>query len=239
VNNLIAKGVTVVVAAGNDNLDACNYSPSRIPNAITVGAISYGDSRASYSNFGTCLDIFAPGTSITSTWLGTSMAAILSGTSMASPHVAGIVARFIGQYPGLTPTQIVASIKTSSTKNLVTSAGTGSPNQLAYLLVTPDIPSVSLSVAGSAKSVSSREPITLSASTNVAGKVTFQVNGKPIPGCKGINTVSLTATCQWKSSVKGPNKLSVQVTPTETANKTVASSGTYAIDVVARSGKRR
>ena len=239
VNNLISKGITVVVAAGNSNDNACNYSPARVPDAITVGAISYGDSRASYSSFGTCLDIFAPGTFITSTWLGTSGTATISGTSMASPHVAGIVSRFIGQYPGLTPAQVLASIKTSSTKNLVTSAGTGSPNQLAYLLVTPDIPNVSLSVAGSAKSVTSREPITLSAFTNVAGKVTFQVNGKPIPGCKGINTVSLTATCQWKSSVKGTNKLSAQVAPTETANKTVASSGTYAIDVVPRSGTRR
>ena len=142
VRNLISKGISVVVAAGNSSADACNYSPARVLDAITVGATTSGDSRASYSNFGSCLDVFAPGTSITSTWLGANGISTISGTSMASPHVAGVVARFVGQYSGLTPAQVANSIKTSSTKNLVSSAGTGSPNQLAFLFVVPDTTTV-------------------------------------------------------------------------------------------------
>jgi subtilisin family serine protease len=238
VENLISRGITVVVAAGNDNVDACNHSPARTPAAITVGATNTDDSRASYSNYGSCLDIFAPGTSIPSTWLGVNYYAILSGTSMAAPHVAGVIVRFLSQYPGLSPAQVTNSIKTSSTKNLVTSAGTGSPNRLVYLTVLPDTTNVSLSVAGSARTVASRQAITLSAVSNVAGKVTFKVNGKVIPGCKGVRTVSLTATCQWKSSVKGTNQLSAQIIPTEIAVNEAATSSNYSITVTPRTGPR-
>ena len=238
VNNLISKGLSVVVAAGNDNLNACDYSPARTPDAITVGATNTDDSRASYSNFGSCLDIFAPGTSIPSTWLGVNYYAILSGTSMAAPHVAGVIVRFLSQYPGLSPAQVTKSIKTSSTKNLVTSGGTGSPNRLVYLTVLPDTTNVALSVAGSAQTVASRQPITLSAVSNVAGKVTFRANGKVIPGCKGVRTVSLTATCPWRSSVKGTNQLSAQIIPTEIAENEVATSNNYSITVTPRTGPR-
>ena len=239
VANLIAKGIPVVVAAGNDNLDACDYSPARAPDAITVGATTTDDSRASYSNFGSCVDIFAPGSGIPSTWLGTNTYTYLNGTSMAAPNVAGVIARFIGQYPGLTPAQITKSIKTSSTKNLVTSAGTGSPNQLVYLSVVPDVTNVSLTVAGSATSVSSRQLITISAVSNVDGKVTFQANGKPIAGCKGVKTVSLVATCQWKSSVKGTNQLTAQIIPTQISINEPATSSNYSIQVSPRTGTRR
>jgi subtilisin family serine protease len=238
VENLISRGITVVVAAGNDNVDACNHSPARTPAAITVGATNTDDSRATYSNYGSCLDIFAPGTSIPSTWLGVNYYAILSGTSMAAPHVAGVIVRFLGQYPGLSPAQVTNSIKTSSTKNLVTSPGTGSPNRLVYLAVLPDTTNVSLSVAGSLRTVASRQAITLSAVSNVAGKVTFKVNGKVIPGCKGVRTVSLTATCQWKSSVKGTNQLSAQIIPTEIAVNEAATSSNYSITVTPRTGPR-
>ena len=238
VNNLISKGLSVVVAAGNDNLNACDYSPARTPDAITVGATNTDDSRASYSNFGSCLDIFAPGTSIPSTWLGVNYYSILSGTSMAAPHVAGVIVRFLAQYRGLTPAQVTKSIKTSSTKNLVTSGGTGSPNRLVYLTVLPDTTNVSLSVAGSTQTVASRQLLTISAVSNVAGKVTFKANGKVIPGCKGVRTVSLTATCSWRSSVKGTNQLSAQIVPTEIAENEVATSNNYSITVTPRTGPR-
>jgi hypothetical protein len=185
------------------------------------------------------LDIFAPGTSIPSTWLGVNYYEILSGTSMAAPHVAGVIVRFLGQYPGLSPAQVTNSIKTSSTKNLVTSPGTGSPNRLVYLSVLPDVTNVSINIAGSATTVASRQTITLSAVSNVAGKVTFRVNGKVIPGCKGVRTVSLTATCQWRSSIKGTNQLSAQIIPTTIAENEAATSSDYSITVTPRTGTRR
>jgi len=94
INNLISDGVTVVVAAGNDRLNACNYSPSRVPAAITVAASTSADTLASFSNTGPCVDIIAPGVNITSAWIGKNTAiSTISGTSMASPHVAGAIAR--------------------------------------------------------------------------------------------------------------------------------------------------
>jgi hypothetical protein len=185
------------------------------------------------------LDIFAPGTSIPSTWLGVNYYEILSGTSMAAPHVAGVIVRFLGQYPGLSPAQVTNSIKTSSTKNLVTSPGTGSPNRLVYLSVLPDVTNVSINIAGSATTVASRQTVTLSAVSNVAGKVTFRANGKVIPGCKGVRTVSLTATCQWRSSIKGTNQLSAQIIPTTIAENEAATSSNYSITVTPRTGTRR
>ncbi|MFM8000984.1 MAG: S8 family serine peptidase, partial [Actinomycetota bacterium] len=88
--NAVADGITVVAAAGNNNNLACNYSPASAPSAITVGATTSADARASYSNYGSCLDIFAPGSSITSSYhRSSSELRSLSGTSMAAPHVAG------------------------------------------------------------------------------------------------------------------------------------------------------
>jgi subtilisin family serine protease len=134
VQNVINDGVVMAVAAGNDGLNACNYSPARAANAITVGSTTTTDARSSFSNIGTCVDIFAPGSSITSAWIGSTTAiTTISGTSMASPHVAGVAAVLIGRYPTSTPAQIATMLRTSATPNVVTSAGTGSPNYLLYL----------------------------------------------------------------------------------------------------------
>lgn len=98
---------------------------------------------------------------------------------------------------------------------------------------------VTLSVAGSARSVSARQAITLSAVGSVAGKVTFRANGKAIPGCKGVATVSLTATCPWKASIKGSNQLSAYLVPTVISSNATATSSTYSISVVPRTASRR
>jgi subtilisin family serine protease len=109
VNNLIADGVTVVVAAGNSAANACNSSPARVPGAITVAASTITDSVASFSNTGSCVDIIAPGVNITSAWIGSNTAKnTISGTSMASPHVAGAIARTMA---GLVSIQSSSSIK--------------------------------------------------------------------------------------------------------------------------------
>lgn len=130
VANVVKAGVIVSVAAGNSNADACRYSPSSEPSAITVGATTNTDARASYSNYGTCLDIFAPGSSITSDYLNGGTA-IMSGTSMATPHVTGVAALY-AQSNGSNPSAFATWLSNLASKNLVTSAGKGSKNYLLF-----------------------------------------------------------------------------------------------------------
>jgi subtilisin family serine protease len=133
VNNLSAAGVTIVVAAGNSNTDACTQSPSRAANAVTVGSTTTSDARSSFSNFGTCVDIFAPGSSITSAWSTSDTATnTISGTSMASPHVCGAAALYLQTFPGSSPATIRNALVNGATLNHITGAGSGSPNRLLY-----------------------------------------------------------------------------------------------------------
>jgi subtilisin family serine protease len=130
----IAAGVVYAVAAGNNNASACNYSPARTPNALTVGATDSSDARASYSNYGTCLDLFAPGSSITSAYKDSDTStASMSGTSMASPHVAGAVALHLQLNPSATPSAVrTAIINSASSGGEVTNVGTGSPALMLF-----------------------------------------------------------------------------------------------------------
>jgi subtilisin family serine protease len=133
VANLVKDGVSVAVAAGNDNKNALGYSPARVPSAITVAAIDNTDTRASFSNYGARVDLFAPGVGITSAWLGGGVNTI-SGTSMATPHVAGAAALLLSR-PGsasLTPAQVESALVQASTTGLVADEA-GSPDQLLYV----------------------------------------------------------------------------------------------------------
>jgi subtilisin family serine protease len=133
VNRSIASGVTYAVASGNDNTDACSSSPARVPNAITVNATTKTDARASFSNYGTCTDIFAPGQDITSSWYTSTTATnTISGTSMATPHVVGAAALVLAANPSFTPAQVASALISAATPNVVTSPGSGSPNRLLY-----------------------------------------------------------------------------------------------------------
>lgn len=129
----IGSGVTYVVAAGNKSSDACLYSLSRVAQAITVGATGQSDERASFSNYGTCFDVFAPGVSIVSAGRATDTESkTRSGTSMAAPHVTGMVALWLDDNSSSSPSQTQVAVVASSTNGVVLSAGTGSPNRLVY-----------------------------------------------------------------------------------------------------------
>jgi aqualysin 1 len=133
VASAVASGVVFAVAAGNENQDACNTSPSSEPAAITVGAKDDADVRASFSNFGSCVDIFAPGVSILGANIGSDTATqVISGTSMASPHIAGAAALIRGSNPGLTPDQVLQTMVNSASVNCIGGVN-GSPNVLLFV----------------------------------------------------------------------------------------------------------
>ncbi|CAO3589442.1 unnamed protein product [Absidia cylindrospora] len=133
VNGAVDSGVIFAVAAGNDNKDACNYSPARAEKAITVGASTLFDERATFSNFGECTDVFAPGQDILSVWNSNRHATnTISGTSMASPHVAGLAAYLLSleEGTGVTPKQIKNKIIKLSTRGVLSNIPSGTPNLL-------------------------------------------------------------------------------------------------------------
>ncbi len=146
----ISSGVTYVVAAGNAAADACNYSPAGTGAALTVGAVRWTDAKASFSNFGGCVDIFAPGEAITSAYSGDDNAIYqASGTSMAAPHVTGAVALYLQNNRAATPASVTSAILASATSGTLSSLGSGSPNTLLrvngggggdVVIPPPDIP---------------------------------------------------------------------------------------------------
>lgn len=137
-NNAISvmhdAGLFIAVAAGNESTDACTKSPASSPDAVTVGATTSTDVKASYSNYGSCVDIFAPGNQITSAYITNSTGlAFMSGTSMASPHVAGAAARYLSAFNDSTPSEVKDAINGSASSNILSSVGVNSPNKLLYV----------------------------------------------------------------------------------------------------------
>ncbi len=134
VRNSISSGVTYAIASGNSSADACNFTPARTPEAITVNSTDRTDARSSFSNFGSCTDIFAPGRDITSAWNTSDTATnTISGTSMATPHVAGAAAVYLGSHPTAAPAAVQTALKQFASIGKVTNAGAGSPNNLLFV----------------------------------------------------------------------------------------------------------
>jgi len=133
IQNSVNSGVTYVVAAGNNNLDACTVSPARAPSAIAVGATISSDAKATYSNWGSCVDIWAPGTSITSVGHSSDTATrVMSGTSMASPHVTGVAALYLSANPTASPATVASNLYSTSTSGAITNLDGSSPNRMVY-----------------------------------------------------------------------------------------------------------
>lgn len=133
VQNSISAGIVYTVAAGNDNRNACNGSPARVASALTVGATTSTDARASYSNYGACVDLFAPGSGIRSASNKDDTATqTMSGTSMAAPHVAGAAALYLASRPGATPGDVAIVLTTNATQDRIANVGSSSPNRLLY-----------------------------------------------------------------------------------------------------------
>ena len=136
VRNSIADGVSYAVAAGNGNVlgfaaNACNFSPSRVTEAMTVSATDNTDTKASWANFGNCVDWFAPGVNITSAWNSSNTATnTISGTSMATPHTTGVAALYLQTHPSATPADVANAVQALTTKGIVKNSRTTNANLL-------------------------------------------------------------------------------------------------------------
>jgi subtilisin family serine protease len=225
VSNSIAAGVVYAVAAGNENTNACNKSPASTPNAITVGATESSDARASYSNVGSCLDIFAPGSLITSAGITTDTAtSTISGTSMASPHVAGAAAVYLSLYPGSTPAQVAKGLTQSATLNKVNNAGTGSPNKLLYTsnLLPPDLtpPTVTLDAPLASSTLTGTTSLSATATDNAAiARVEFYAGTRLL----GTST-ALPYTLNWNTQLLANGIYNLTAKATDTGGNSTISS---------------
>ncbi|MBM7772216.1 subtilisin family serine protease [Actinokineospora baliensis] len=179
VRNSVNAGITYAVASGNDNTNACNSSPARVTEAITVNATAESDARASFSNYGTCTDIFAPGQNITSAWKDNDTSTNrISGTSMATPHVAGAVARYLQGRPGDTPAQVATALMNQATPSKVTNPGTGSPNRLLFTGEGTGTPTTVTPPGNQSGTVGTPASLTLSATGGTA-PYTWTATGLP------------------------------------------------------------
>ncbi|MFC4998858.1 S8 family serine peptidase [Dactylosporangium cerinum] len=242
VANSINSGVTYAVSAGNGDargnpLNACTASPARVPAAITVGATDVNDNRASFSNYGSCVDIFAPGVGITSSWFtGDTAKNTISGTSMAAPHVTGAAALVASANPSWTPQQISDYLVSNATDGVVVNPGTSSPNKLLHVVNSTPSNDFSMSASPASQTVEPGESTSATvSSTTTAGSaqvVSLSVSGLPSGATAsfspasitsgGSSTISITTSASTPSGNYGITVIGTGSTTTRTALFTLA-----------------
>lgn len=241
VRRSIAEGVTYVLAAGNSNKDASTTSPARVAEAITVGSTTSADARSSFSNYGPVLDLFAPGSSIVSAaHTSDTGRTTMSGTSMATPHVAGVVAAFLARNPTATPDQVRTAIVSNATPNVVTGAGTGSPNLLVYsAFVVASDPVVTVLSPNGGEKLFTETPFTIAWEANDPDGLSqidlySSADGAtytPIPGCTALPADA--RSCVWAAPGPATSTGRVKVVARDTVGDVGADVSNASVTVVA------
>ncbi|HYR08039.1 MAG TPA: S8 family serine peptidase [Longimicrobium sp.] len=226
VANSITSGVVYAVAAGNSSYDACSYSPASTPTAITVGSTASNDARSYFSNYGTCVDLFAPGSDITSAWYtGNTAINTISGTSMATPHVAGVAALYLQGSPTATPATVAAALVSTSTANRVTDPGLGSPNRLLFSLLTAPPPGATIGLSPASLSFTFVRPV-----PNAAG--TAAPEGAPAQAFMAVG-----GTPQKENLPAAVEGEEVTTSSTLSSRVTLSNTGTTALEWTATSNR--
>lgn len=222
VQGIINDGVTAVVAAGNSAADACTSSPARVPDALTVAASDSADKQASFSNYGSCVDLYAPGVGIKSASpASTTATALMSGTSMASPHVAGAAALLLSRSPGLQPADVAVRVLSAATSGAISAATAGTPNRLLFtdpaaaVLAAPAVTALSPAANSTGAAVAANVTAAFGSAVQGVSASTFvlrNASGATVPATVSYDAATHTATLNPEGLLGAEQKYTATLT---------------------------